>query len=216
MLSCLCHLHKEEALIDNGAPESDRSPSGPPSLCRVSADRQDQDYSQESQPLDNKDKLDAILQVIVTSRTSVEMKIEELHAKFRLLRDDQRKLISREIDTERTLSDIPQLEAQVKCAQNLTEHLKKLEDHTKDAEGNARCNNIQVIGLTEGLEDYDAMIPYLEIGIWSSTLTMDISCYFSFERAHQSPTSPLPSVVACLLHYRDRASTMQAAGRAAH
>lgn len=87
-----------------------------------------------------------------------------------------------------------------------------LEKQADDAEGRNRRNNIQVVGLPEGMEG-STMVEYLEEWLKTTVASEGLSPFYTLERSHRvpAPGNPPTPVVARLLHYKDRDLLLQKA-----
>ncbi|KAJ1166402.1 hypothetical protein NDU88_006806 [Pleurodeles waltl] len=72
----------------------------------------------------------------------------------------------------------------------LSERVQVLERRAEDAEGHSRRNNIQIVGMPEGVEGADA-VAYLETWLRTIMNKRPLTPFFALERAHRVPTRRL-------------------------
>ncbi|KAJ1173468.1 hypothetical protein NDU88_005300 [Pleurodeles waltl] len=134
------------------------------------------------------DTLNKILGSIEDTKLTLNQKIGKASSELSHLRMDHHKLVDRVEATETTLEDLqPAHQALRVQVTPLSERVQVLEHRAEDAEGCSRRNNIRIVGMPEGVEGTDA-VTYLKT--WLCT--------------KPKPGRPPRTIVAKLLHYRDR------------
>ncbi|KAJ1099851.1 hypothetical protein NDU88_004946 [Pleurodeles waltl] len=125
------------------------------------------------------------------------------------LRTDHHKLVDWVQATETTLEELQPMHWALRVqVTHLSERVQVLESHAEDGEGRSRRNNIQIVGMPEGVEGTDA-VTYLETWLHAIMDEHSITPFFALQRAHRGPTRrpdpgrPPRPIVAKLLHYRD-------------
>ncbi|KAJ1129273.1 hypothetical protein NDU88_007644 [Pleurodeles waltl] len=89
-------------------------------------------------------------------RLSLEQKIDTMATDLNLLQAGHRKLTDKSHTMERTLHKlIPKTQRVDASVQSLLDRVTALESRVKDSKGRSQRNNIQVVGLTEGVERSD-------------------------------------------------------------
>ena len=161
--------------------------------------------------------LDKVLEAIKTTREALEHKIDSVVIDVGLLRADHKKVAEKVETNKLLLADIqPKVGDNTENIAKLTEKMEVLERKMEDLEGRDRRSNIRVIGLPEGTEDSD-MVKFLENWIREEVAGDALSSFVALERAHRvpgrrpQPGMPARSIVAKLLHYRDRDTILQKA-----
>ena len=146
----------------------------------------------ESLPEPGLDKLDRILAAIVTTRESLETKVDSVAVGLNLLRDDHRKLTYRVSQSEKDITELKPAVVEVqKAVIDLTGRIRYLEGRAEDAEGRNRRSNLLIVGLPEEMEGRDPL-SFLEDWIKSFMPKDSLTPFFSLERAHRVPGQPPP------------------------
>ncbi|KAJ1150798.1 hypothetical protein NDU88_003587 [Pleurodeles waltl] len=94
------------------------------------------------------EKKDLILKEIRESQAAIESRLDN-----NILKDDRSKMSDKIKTNEQAISTlIPEQIEHASQLDTLRLRLKKLQDHTDDAEGRARRNNVQILGVPEGVQ----------------------------------------------------------------
>lgn len=132
-----------------------------------------------------------------------------------LLRQDMQKIRERTTAVESRVSDmedqLPPLTQDTRTALQLA---RDACDHAEDLENRLRRNNVRIVGLPEKVEGRDPTT-YVENWLMELFGKNAFSPLFAVERAHRVPSRPPPpggpprSILARILHYKDREAVLR-------
>ncbi|KAJ1121902.1 hypothetical protein NDU88_000411 [Pleurodeles waltl] len=130
------------------------------------------------------DTLNKILVAIEDTKLTLSQEIGKVSSELSHLRTDHHKLVDRVEATETSLEELQPMHRALRFqVTHLSERVQVLERHAEDAEGRSQRNNIQIIGMPEGIEGTD-VVAYLETWLCTIIDEHPLTPFFALERAY--------------------------------
>ena len=143
--------------------------------------------------------------------------VDTIKEQFGLLRQDMQKIRERTTAVESRVSEVEdQMHPMAQDTRAALQMARDAYDRVEDMENRLRRNNVRIVGLPERVEGKD---PTTFVESWLLELfgKNALSPFFAVERAHRVPSRPPQqggpprSILAKLLHYRDREAVLRQA-----
>ncbi|KAM9316655.1 proto-oncogene tyrosine-protein kinase ROS [Gastrophryne carolinensis] len=153
----------------------------------------------------------------VTGKTDYGAKFDTLQEQFNYFRHDLDKIRDRAGEAERRIGEAEdRLSTHTGEIATLRRQVTTLMGRAEDAEDRNRRNNVRILGLPEKAEGASPE-QFVENLIKETLAPVNLTTFFTVERAHRIPMRPLPPgtpprpFIFKVLHYRDRDAILAAA-----
>ena len=182
---------------------------------KCTGDAQDESGAQSA--TQTEPTLNDLMIAIQSIKSTLETKMDAMAIDLNLLRTDLGKTRDKANEVEKQVQEV------TKEAVSSKQRIARLEQVTftmakklEDLEGRSRRSNIRITGVPEKEEGRDVE-EFVESLIKQGLQPRNLSEFFTIERAHRipgrppQPGGPPRTIIAKLLHYRDRDTILQAA-----